>query len=113
MRTARTLAVLAVLLLPACLDLPDRVALHPEASNVEMVSDPPNLEIYEPVGDVTAQVVSREVGEAFRQAANEMRNQAASRGATFVAIDDVTSRAAWDFSGRTIVTMTGTAFRPK
>ncbi len=62
---------------------------------------------------MNAQVIGRETQDALRQALNELRNKAAAKGATFVAVDDVTSRAAWDFSGRTIVTVVGTAYRPK
>src|SRR5262245_54043134 len=73
--------------------LPETVALVPGAANVEVVSDPPNIEVYEPAGEVSAQVVGRETGEALRQAANELRNQAAARGATFVSIEEVSSRS--------------------
>ena len=105
---------LSVLLLGGCVDsLPDKINLVPEAQNVEVVTDPPNPEVYEAVGEVAAQVIGREVGEAFRQAFNELRNQAAKKGATFVAVEEVQSRAAWDFSGRTVVSLVGTAYRPK
>ena len=110
------LVVLLVVLAGAtgCIDgLPDKVALRPEAGNVEIISEPPNLEIYEPAGEVRAQVIGHEVQEALRQAFNQLRNQASAKGATFIAVDDVTSRAAWDFSGRTIVTLVGTAYRTK
>jgi|GEM_PF-2269775 len=116
---ARHLFLLAGLLacaagLPGCAEtLPDKVVLKPDAANVEIIADPPNAEIYEPAGEVNAQIIGREVQEAFRQAFNELRNQAAAKGATFVAVDDVTSRAAWDFSGRTIVSVVGTAYRTK
>lgn len=93
--------------------LPEKVSLVPGASDVEVVSDPPNPETYEPAGEVSAQVVSHEVGDGLRQAANELRNEAARRGATFVSIDEVVSRAAWDFSGRVVVTISGTAYKPK
>jgi hypothetical protein len=93
--------------------LPEKVALVPGANSVEVVSDPPNPETYEPVGEVSAQVIGREVGESLRQAANELRNQGAKKGATFVSIDEVTSRAAWDFSGRVVVTISGTAYKTK
>ena len=110
----RCFLLLAFLGLSACVDnFPDRVALEPRATNVEVVTDPPNPEVYEPVGEVAAQVIGREVGEAFRQAFNELRNQAAKKGATFVAVEEVQSRAAWDFSGRTVVSLVGTAYRPK
>ena len=93
--------------------IPEKVALVPGASNVEVVSDPPNPELYEAAGEVSAQVVAKEVGDGLRQAANDLRNQAAKKNATFVSIDDVTSRATWDFSGRVVVTITGTAYRVK
>jgi hypothetical protein len=93
--------------------LPERVALVPGASNVEVVSDPPNPELYEGSGEVSATVIAHEVGDGLRQAANELRNQAAKKGASFVSIDDVSSRATWDFSGRVVVTITGTAYKVK
>jgi hypothetical protein len=62
---------------------------------------------------VTAQVIGRETQDALRQALNELRNKAAARGATFIAVDEVSSHAAWDFSGRIIVTIIGTAYRTK
>jgi len=97
-----------------CADtLPDKIVLRPEAGNVEVINEPPNTEIYESAGEVTAQVIGRETQDALRQGLNELRNKAAAKGATFIAIDDVTSRAAWDFSGRTIVTLVGTAYRTK
>ena len=93
--------------------LPEKVSLVPAASNVEIVSDPPNPLLYDGVGEVSAQVIGSEVGDSLRQEANEIRNQGARKGATFVSIEEVTSRAAWDFSGRVVVTMTGTAYRLK
>ena len=113
---ARSLLALVIAL--ACLSgctisLPEKVVLRPEAGNVEVINEPPNSEIYESAGEVNAQVIGRETQDALRQAFNELRNKAAAKGATFVAVDDVTSRAAWDFSGRTIVTLVGTAYRTK
>lgn len=99
---------------PGCADtLPEKIILSPGAANVEVINEPPNTEVYESAGEVTAQVVGRETQDALRQAFNMLRNKAAAKGATFIAVDDVTSRAAWDFSGRTIVTLVGTAYRPK
>lgn len=93
--------------------LPEKIVLSPGASDVEVLSEPPNLETYEPAGEVTAMVIGHETQAALRQAMNELRNKAATKGATFVAVDDVTARAAWDFSGRTVVTIVGTAYKPK
>jgi hypothetical protein len=115
----RSLLLLAGLVLGATstagcsINLPEKVALAPNAGNVEILNEPPNKEVYEAVGEVSAQVIGREVTDALGSAFNQLRNQAAAKGATFVAVEDVTSRAAWDFSGRTIVTIVGTAYRPK
>jgi hypothetical protein len=97
-----------------CADtLPEKIALSPNASNVEVLSEPPNIETYEPAGEVTAHVIGRETQNALHEAMNELRNKAAAKGATFVAVDDVTAHAAWDFSGRTVVTIVGTAYKTK
>ncbi len=106
--------LLAFATITGCADtLPEKIVLRPEAANVEIITEPPNTEVYEPAGEVNAQVIGRESAASFREAFNMLRNQAAAKGATFVAVDEVSSRAAWDFSGRTIVTLVGTAYRPK
>ncbi|MBX3212908.1 MAG: hypothetical protein KF850_12800 [Labilithrix sp.] len=92
---------------------PEVVALADGADHVEVVSDPPNIDVYEPVGGVSASVSGTEVSSAVREAKNELRNQAAQKGATFVSIDEISSRASWDLRGRTVVSMTGTAYRAK
>ena len=114
--SARSLPVLLLVLVGAagCVDmLPEKVVLRPEAANVEVLNEPPNFQTYESAGEVNAQVIGHETQDALRQAMNQLRNKAAAKGATFIAIDDVSSRAAWDFSGRTIVTLVGTAYRTK
>jgi hypothetical protein len=68
--------------------LPEKVPLNAEAANVEVLSEPPNLETYEPAGEVTAHVMGRETENVLRQGMNQLRNQAAAKGATFVAVDD-------------------------
>jgi hypothetical protein len=113
---ARSLLILMVALFAAagCADtLPDKAVLRPEAANVEIISEPPNREVYEPAGEVSAQIIGRDNAASLREAFNMLRNQAAAKGATFVAVEEVSSRAAWDFSGRTIVTLVGTAYRTK
>ena len=114
MRRCFLLPILAFLVCTGCeSSIPEKVALVPGANNVEVGSDPPNPELYESAGEVSAQVVAREVGDGLRQAANDLRNQAAKKGATFVSMDDVSSRSTWDFSGRVVVTITGTAYKVK
>jgi hypothetical protein len=92
---------------------PDRVALAPEARSVEIIHDAPNLEVYEPAGEVSARVIGNELSESRRQTEYALRNQAGAKGASFVLVEDATSRAAWDFSGRIVVSASGTAFRSK
>ena len=105
---------LLVLCVTGCAEsFPEIVALAPGADNVEVVSDPPNRDVYEPVGGVSTRIAGTEVSSAVREAKNELRNQAAQKGATFVSIDDISSRASWDLRGRTIVSMSGTAYRQK
>ncbi|MCL2726095.1 MAG: hypothetical protein FWD69_16840 [Polyangiaceae bacterium] len=93
--------------------LPEKVALSPEASSVEIIHDQPNDEAYESAGEVNAQTIGRDLGEVRRQAENAVRNEAGAKGATFVMIGDVTARSASDLSGRIVVSASGTAFRVK
>jgi hypothetical protein len=112
--SSRFLLFAALVALGGCtISLPEKIVLMPGADNVEVINEPPNREIYEPAGDVTAQVIGHETQDALRQALNQLRNEAAAKGATFIAVEEVSSRAAWDFSGRTIVTLVGTAYRTK
>lgn len=105
---------LSALLLAGCMEtLPEKAQLKPEASNIEVVSEPPNSDVYEAIGEVSAQMIGREVPDVFREACNELRNQAAARGGTFVSVTDVSSKAAWDMSGRTVMTVSGIVYRPK
>jgi hypothetical protein len=107
-------ALSSSILLTGCAEtLPERVGLVPGAEDVEVIGDQPNRDIYEPIGGVTARVMSTEVSAAVREAKNELRNQAAKKGATFVSIDEVTSRASWDLRNKTVVSITGTAYRLK
>jgi hypothetical protein len=106
--------VIAISTTTGCAEnLPSEVPLAPGADAVEVVSDPPNADIYEACGGVTARVAATEVSAAVREAKNELRNQAAAKKATFVSIDETASRPSWDLRGRTVVTMTGTAYRQK
>ena len=103
-----------LLVIAGCAEtFPEIIPLATGADSVEVVSDPPNADIYEAVGGVSASVSGVETMIAVREAKNALRNQAAQRGATFVSIDEISSRASWDLRGKTIVSMTGTAYRPK
>jgi len=112
--TMRPLALLAVLTCAACAEtFPDVVPLAPGADDVEVISDPPNEEVYEAVGGVSARVSGTETSTAVREAKNALRNQAARRGATFVSIDDISSRPSFDLRSKTVVSISGTAYRAK
>ncbi len=118
MRSARALALLflcaSTLGMGGCVEaLPEKIALKAEAADVEVIHETPNLDVYESAGDVSATVIGREVDQAFKQAFNSLRNQAAAKGATFVAVNDVSARSSWDMSGRMIVSIVATAYKPK
>jgi len=101
-----------VVVLAGCANgLPEKVALLPQARSVEIIDDAPNLEVYEPAGEVSARVIGRDVRESRRQTEFALRNQAGAKGASFVLIEDAASQASWD--GRTISSASGTAFRSK
>ncbi len=104
----------ALLMAPGCADtFPSKAPLHPEAASVEVLIERPNGGTYEPAGEVRAQIIGTNNTASMREALNLLRNQAAAKGASFVAVEEMSSRAAWDLSGRTIVTLVGTAYRPK
>jgi len=109
----RVLALLLLLIAGCAETFPDVVPLAPGADDVEVISDPPNDDVYEAVGGVSARVSGVETSIAVREAKNALRNQAAKRGATFVSIDDVSSRPSFDLRGKTIVSISGTAYRAK
>jgi hypothetical protein len=110
---ARPTLVLAVGL-TGCWDLPPSSApLTAEAEDVEILTETPNLDIYESFGDVTADAIGKGSEEAASIARHILRNRAAAMHARFVSVDDAIASFAWDFSGRTIITLRGRAFRVK
>jgi hypothetical protein len=103
----------SVLALSACLEsAPDRVVLTPGGEKVEIVGEAPNPDVYKPVGEVRGEAIGTST-DAQQYARRMLRNEAAAKGATFVAVEDVTARVARDLSGRTVVTIVGQAYRPK
>lgn len=114
MRQKLLLSVLALTTLASCVELPpDRVPLSSQAESVELLSDIPNTDIYESYGFVTSEAIGKGSGEATTNARNGLRNKAAALRATFVSIDEASATTAWDFSGRTVVTLKGHVYRPK
>jgi hypothetical protein len=97
-----------------CWDLPPgNVPLTPEADNVEILTEAPNLDVYESFGEVTVDSIGSDNKDAQVSARHALRNRAAQLKARFVSIDDASASFAWDFSGRTIVTIRGRVFRMK
>lgn len=114
MRVFPLLALVLSISSMGCADtLPSKVPLHPEAANVEILIEAPNRGTYEPAGQVRVQIIGQDAASSTREALNALRNQASAKGASFVAVEEMSSRAAWDLTGRTIVTVLGTAYRPK
>jgi hypothetical protein len=97
----------------ACNELvPEKVVLTPAGSEVELVTEPPNSDVYVEIGGATARAMGVEKGEAFNQARNALRNEAAKKGGSIVKIDDVSASLAWDV-GQTVVRITGSVYKPR
>ena len=106
------------LALPACtlgcLDLPPaNVPLSSAGEDVEILTDSPNLDLYESYGDLTVDAIGMGSREAQLSARHLLRNRAGAMHARFVSVDDASASFAWDFSGRTVVTIRGRVFRVK
>lgn len=101
------------LALSACIEgAPSKVELTPAGEKVEVVGEPPNPDIYKAVGEVRGEAIGTST-EAQQYARRALRNEAAQRGANFVAVEEVTARVARDMSGRTVVSIIGQAYKPK
>jgi hypothetical protein len=97
-----------------CFDLPPgNVPLSADADNVEILTEQPNLDVYESFGEVTVDAIGSGNKDAQMSARHALRNKAAELHARFVSVDDASASFAWDFSGRTIVTIRGRVFRMK
>jgi hypothetical protein len=97
-----------------CWDLPPgNVPLNPDAENVEILSETPNLDVYESFGELTVDAIGNGNKDAQMSARHLLRNRAAQMHARFVSVDDASASIAWDFSGRTVVTLRGRVFRVK
>jgi hypothetical protein len=97
-----------------CWDLPPgNVPLSADADEIEIVTEAPNDDVYEPFGEVTVDAIGKDNKDAQLSARHALRNRAAQLKARFVSIDEANASFAWDFSGRTIVTIRGHVFRMK
>jgi hypothetical protein len=104
-------ALLCVAVVGCAPAYPEQVPLTPKGEQVELVSDPPSTESYTEVGTIEVAAMGKERADALLQARNALRNQAASRGATLVSVDFLESTLVWE-RGKTVVRLTGTAYRP-
>jgi hypothetical protein len=104
---------LSLACLAGCIDLPEKVVLKPEAEKVELLTETPNENLYEPFGSVRGEAIGHTSQGTAIEARNDLRNHAAAIGARFVTIDSVDASLAWDLSGRTVVVMRGKVYRLK
>jgi hypothetical protein len=100
--------------LVGCLDLPPaNVPLDHAGESVEILTDSPNLDLYESYGEISVDAIGMGTREAQVTARHLLRNRAGVLHARFVSVDVASASFAWDFSGRTVVTMRGRVFRVK
>ncbi len=113
MRARPTLLALAVAL-TACWEMPPgNVPLSTAGEEVEILTEIPSADIYESFQELTVEAIGMSGREATVTARHMLRNRGAELHARFVSVDDATATLAWDFSGRTIMTIRGRAFRVK
>jgi hypothetical protein len=106
------LALLSLLASGCIESAPTSVVLSPAGEKVEIVGEAPNPEIYKAVGEVRGEAIGASL-DAQQHARRMLRNEAAAKGADFVAIEEVNARVARDMSGRTVVSIVGQAYKPK
>jgi hypothetical protein len=94
-----------------CTDqVPERIVLIPGAEEVYIATEPPGSDGYKMVGEVTGVAQGIEVDNATEAAKNDLRNKAASLGASLVTIDQNTGEPVL-LEGKTKVTLVGRAYK--
>jgi hypothetical protein len=94
-----------------CADqIPDHVVLQPAAEDVYIAIDPPSPDGYKLVGEVTGQAEAGDPDVATDAARNDLRNKAASLGASLVTIDRDLGEPVLLY-GKTKVTLVGRAYK--
>lgn len=68
--------------------IPERVALEPAAEHVEFAAEPPSVDSYKLLGRVDSAAVGTDLETAEQAARNELRNKAATMGASLVTVDE-------------------------
>lgn len=92
--------------------VPQNIVLSSAGEQVELISEPPNMDVYVEIGEVSGRAQAVEKHDAFNAARNALRNATAAKNGTIVRIDNVDAKVAWDV-GMTVVSITGTAYRAK
>jgi hypothetical protein len=96
----------------ACTDqVAEHVVLVPAAEDVYVATEPPGADGYALVGQVTGQGQAVDVDAATETAKNDLRNKAASLGASLVTIDEDRGEPILLY-GKTKVTLVGRAYKP-
>jgi hypothetical protein len=105
------LTLLASVSLIACAqDLPEHVALQPQAETVEIATEPPSPSTFALVGQVTGAAAANDPQAAAEAAKNDLRNKAAALGASLVTIDENTGEAI-PLEDKTKVKLVGRAYK--
>jgi hypothetical protein len=94
-----------------CTDqIPEHVVLIPSAEDVYIATEPPGSDGYKMVGQVTGQAAANDLDAATEAAKNDLRNKAATLGASLVTIDEDTGEPVL-LEGKTKVTLVGRAYK--
>jgi hypothetical protein len=103
--------VLVALVAGCAEQLPDHVELAPAAAEVDFTEEPPSPDGYKLVGKVTGVAAAHDPDAAEEGARNDIRNKAATLGATVVKIDQDTGEPL-PLQDKTKVELVGRAYRP-
>jgi hypothetical protein len=85
---SRALLLACVLSLGCAGALPEHVALQPAAEHVEFATEPPSVDSYKLLGRVESAAVGTDLETAEQAARNDLRNKAATLGASLVTVDE-------------------------
>ena len=95
----------------ACTEqIPEHIVLQPAAEDVYIATEPPGSDGYKMVGEVTGVAAAGDLDSATDAAKNDLRNKAATLGASLVTIDQNTGEPVLLY-GKTKVTLVGRAYK--
>ncbi len=111
---AVTLAVGSALAQTACTEeLPASVALSSQGEQIEISYDPMPADTYADLGDVVGSGIGTTNSDAEQNARNDLRNNVAKVGGTYVHVLDTQQTAYGYFSLKVKVMLRGVAYKPK